>query len=55
MKAARHISRAAEDALHATVAKARDAEWHAANRAAMECANAWMDECGLPPAEFPEF
>lgn len=50
-----NISRAAEQGLRASIAERRAELWLAANRAALESSNAYVEQHGLPLAQYRGF
>jgi antitoxin CcdA len=50
-----NLSQACEDGLAAAVAKARSAAWLEENRPALEAWNEYVEEHGIPLAEFRQF
>ncbi len=50
-----NLSQACERGLAAEVARARQAAWLAENRAAMDAWNDYVEQNGLPLAEFRQF
>jgi antitoxin CcdA len=50
-----NISRAAENGLREAVLDARRAQWKSENSAALRSSNDWVDEHGLPLAEYRPF
>jgi antitoxin CcdA len=50
-----NISQACERGLEQQVAKSRAEQWQEENRGAIEYWNAWVEEHGLPLAEYRQF
>lgn len=50
-----NISKACEQGLERQVAKSRADRWQEENREAIEYWNAWVEEHGLPLAEYRQF
>ncbi len=50
-----NISKACEQGLEREVAKTRAEQWQEENRGAIEYWNAWVEEHGLPLAEYRQF
>lgn len=50
-----NVSRAAELGLRAAVKKAKEEQWLAENRAALESINQWVEENGLPLERYRMF
>lgn len=47
-----NVSRSAEEGVRLAVKKAKEAEWLAENAEAIESYNRWIEENGLPLAEY---
>lgn len=50
-----NLSRAAEDGLRKAVAAAKSENWKRENQHAIESINAWVEENGIPLAEYRRF
>jgi antitoxin CcdA len=50
-----NLSRAAEEGIRIAVAKSREEHWKAENREAMESSNRFVEQKGLPLAQFRQF
>jgi antitoxin CcdA len=50
-----NLSRAAEDGLRVAVRQARADRWRAENAEALASSNAWIEEHGLPLAQYQSF
>lgn len=50
-----NLSRAAEEGLRAAVKAEKERQWKEENRETMEAINEWVEENGLPLAQFRQF
>jgi antitoxin CcdA len=50
-----NLSRAAEEGIRTAVAKSREEHWKAENQEAMESSNRFVEQKGLPLAQFRRF